>query len=100
MNESEADQRRLPQQHDQMHLNPTADLERETGRETDREMDGVIVVDRLRKLMFSYKTKYESVILKKQSITNHYVVSWNFPGGVVGQVGGVKVGVLLSVRTH
>lgn len=96
MNESEADQRLLLPQLDQMHLNPTPDLERETGRETD----GVIVVDRLRKCVVSYKTKHESVILKKQSITNHYVVSWNFPGGVVWQVGGVKVGVLLSVRTH
>lgn len=34
------------------------------------------------------------------SITQYYVVSRYLPGGVVGQVGGVQVGILLPVRTH
>lgn len=35
----------------------------------------------------------------RQNSTQDYVVPRHLPGGVVGQVGGVQVGVLLSVRT-
>lgn len=34
------------------------------------------------------------------SLTKNYMVSVYFPGWAVGQLGGVEVGVLLSIRTH